>query len=193
MQTQAEVPPRVGEHRQRAQRPGTDGFAGEEANTGGDANAGGQFSQGGQAGAGSDVPVPSDLLLYKLVEPGNSFEVVGATNPFPTCRYKATELGADGYVTTTARWNIVTGDSDMRYVAVKPEGSTTSYDVLVGHEPFLTCRPATELGADGYVITTARWNIVTGDSDMRYIAVKPEGSTTSYDVPGYEPLPDMQE
>jgi hypothetical protein len=164
------------------------------ANTGGDANAGGQFTQGGQAGAGGDAPVPSDPLLYKLVEPGSSFEVVVGYGPLPDMQDKATELGADGYVITTARWNIVTGNSDMRYVAVKPKESTISYDVVVGYEPLSDMQgKATELAADGYVVTTAVWDMDSNVANVRYVATKPKDGMTAGEASlGYWPLSDAQ-
>jgi predicted phosphatase len=154
----------------------------------------GGANPGGQGGMAGGAPAPSDLLLYKLVERGTEFEAVLGYAELPDMRAEAEQLASDGYVITTALWDTLFSNQDMRYLAFKPTGSTTTYQVVLGYEQLPDMQAeATRLAAEGYVITTALWDTLFSDEDLRFLAFKPVGSTTTYEaVLGYEQLPDMQ-
>jgi hypothetical protein len=65
------------------------------------------------------------------------------------------------------------GTTSIRYIAFKPEGSTVKYEVNYNGVPLADAEARfTQLGAEGYVVTTGEAFTSLGTTSIRYIAFK---------------------
>jgi hypothetical protein len=154
------------------------GTASNETSGGGGAAAGGVGGEAPSleagAGGGPTEEVREPNLLFKSLPPAGAYEVKYNGVPLADANARFTELGSEGYVVTTGEAFSILGDTSIRYVAFKPEGSTVKYEVKYSGVPLADANARfTELGSEGYVVTTGEAFSILGDTSIRYVAFKP--------------------